>query len=398
MKKLYYLIGFVIITLLPNCIEPFNIESIDFDDVLIVESTITNEFKNQEVKLNRTYRLNEQEGGSVNNAEVKVVDNLNNTFLFSESEPGIYKSIQKFKAIPNNSYKLIISTENGDEYFSEEVSLPSEDSKIDVITSEESMNDEGEPGISIYVSSSSLANDSKFYRYEYEETYKIVAERWSEYKAIVVSDTPPYEVDFVLKEGEQDKICFKTEHSKGIIQAETTGLSQDRVSNLLVRFIKSKNPIIRHRYSILVKQYTQSQSAFYFYKTLSKLSSSNNLFSQVQSGYIQGNISAKDEKKVTGFFEVSSVTTKRHFFNIGDVLSNFPSTPTRRCELLAPYLTLGSESPLIEGIKSGLYTFYFENDGITFEKIEGGPYIMVLAECGDCTKTGSNIKPTFWVD
>ena len=39
-----------IITLLYNCKEPFEIEVLDFDSVLVVEGTLSNELKNQKIR------------------------------------------------------------------------------------------------------------------------------------------------------------------------------------------------------------------------------------------------------------------------------------------------------------------------------------------------------------
>ena len=42
-----------------SCTEPFNLKSIDFEDALIIEAIITDEIKYQEIKLSRTFSLEE---------------------------------------------------------------------------------------------------------------------------------------------------------------------------------------------------------------------------------------------------------------------------------------------------------------------------------------------------
>ena len=188
---------------------------------------------------------------------------------------------------------------------------------------------------------------------------------------------------------------------------------------LLCRFIKSQhdfiittgknrnNYIISHRYSILVKQYVQTSEAHQFYKSLKELSSSESLFSQTQPGFLVGNVFSESDssEKVLGFFEVSSVSSKRVYFNYKDL---FPG------EILPPYyinctyffspalitrdmLTgIITESPLQDAIKRGEQ--FLEENLLDGELVIGAPYEMVLPPCGDCTVLGSNVVPDFWVE
>jgi len=39
-----------------SCIEPFEFETIDFEDTLVIEATITNELKYHEINLTRTFK------------------------------------------------------------------------------------------------------------------------------------------------------------------------------------------------------------------------------------------------------------------------------------------------------------------------------------------------------
>jgi hypothetical protein len=115
------------------------------------------------------------------------------------------------------------------------------------------------------------------------------------------------------------QICYGSKKSVDIIQTSTTNLQEDRV-NFPVRFISDQSYIISHRYSILVRQYVQSIEAFTFYKTLKEISSSSSVLSPKQPGFVNGNIKCvtDTESKVIGFFDVSSVSSKRMFFNYAD--------------------------------------------------------------------------------
>jgi len=391
-----WLIGLVFLTI--SCVEEIDVKTLTFEDALVVEGTITNEYKFHEIKLSRTYKLEEDGPAFEREANISIIDDIGNTYSFQEDTPGVYISDIEFKAIPEREYQLKISTSTGKSYSSSSTKLTAE-SKIDEISASREINENDIEGISIKVNSFNAERESNYYRYEFEETYKIIAPHWSEYDISIVSEVPPYEFELVPRTKEE-RVCYNTIFSAGIIQTETNNLSEDRVSNFQVRFIEHDDFIISYRYSVLVKQYVQSLEAYTFYNILNSLSGSESLFSQNQPGYFNGNIVSENNvnEKVIGFFEVSSVSTKRIFINPRDLIKTKPDF-IAYCELVAPFIE-GSygETPLIDGIKDGSLKFVRINDpeGPADLIVPGGPYQMVRARCGDCTTMGTNIEPDFW--
>ncbi|SNR66289.1 DUF4249 domain-containing protein [Lutibacter flavus] len=396
--KKYYIISILIIGIFFNsCTEPFDIKSITFESALVVEATISNEFKHQEINLSRTFNLEEKGPSIESNAVVKIIDDLQNIYSFHETTLGKYVSNEEFSAVDNRSYQLKIITNEGKSYASQLTQLTNS-SQIDKVSVEKS---EDGNGVNIFVDSYNPDGNSRYYRFEYEETYKIVAPKWSMWDLVVISDVKPYEFDFVLRD-EQKRICYNTIDSKGIILTETNNLVDDKITKFPVRYISRDNYLISHRYSMLLKQYVQSQEAFTFYKTLNDLSGSENLFSQNQPGFVSGNVFSEDNsnEKVIGFFEVSSVSTKRIFFNPRDLDLSIPlPTPyPTDCTLIAPELDPRYGKSLFEYLDSESLKYFYDNDGTAGPVIPGGPYVMVPVECGDCTKVGTNIAPEFWVE
>jgi hypothetical protein len=332
------------------------------------------------------------------NATVFIMDNSQNTYNFKELLPGKYISTKEFKAESTIEYQLVINTNDGKTYNSTPTTL-TQVTQIDALYPYLAEDSNSSPGISIYVDSFDPTGNSKYYRYEYEETYEIIAPYWSSDDFVITQNFYPYKHELLPKTTEQ-LTCYNTIKSNTIIQTETTNLSQDQVSQFTVRFIPKDNPIISHRYSILVKQYVQSIEAHTYYKTLNKLSSSDNVFSQNQPGFITGNIFEVDNpnEKVIGIFEVSSITSKRIFFNYTDFFVGEPLPPYFvDCRLSAP-----RTSPYPYDTDAPDFYVYIAQGTIKFVKYnlepkEGeGPYIAVTSECGDCTKLGSNVKPDFW--
>ncbi|WP_235831008.1 DUF4249 domain-containing protein [Flavobacterium ustbae] len=379
--------------LLNSCAESYTLQSDNYEEALVVEATITNELKTQEIKLSKTARLEDDGVEIESGASVIVKDNLGTVYPFSEKD-GIYVSDTPFQATANTIYTLEIKTKDGKVYESTNETLTTENPIIDVNPAVITDSKEGR-GVEIRVTNYDPTNTSKYYRYEYEETYKIVAPVWRQEKLVV---TGPENVELQPNDP-NTRTCYSTKLSNDIILTTTTDLHEDRV-NFPVRFISDQNYIISHRYSILVKQYVQSLESYTFRRTMKEISSSGSVLSPKQPGFVSGNIRciSHTDQKAIGFFEVSSYSEKRIFFNYKDLFAG---------ELLPPYVTDCTE----EEYK---FCFYFSIpnpcegklliDRLNANKIrykfniESSFYYTVPVECGDCTSFSSNQIPSFWTN
>ena len=379
-----------------SCIDPFDVQTLGFEDALVVEALITNEFKTHQIKLSNSFKFEDFVPPPETNAVVYIADDKGGRIDFTETfEAGVYSSNIPFAAELGKMYQLFITTSNNKSYESKAIPMTNI-GKIEKVYAERGTNNLNEDGVAIFVDSYDETGNSRYYRYEYEETYKIIAPFWTFQDLIIESPVPPYELRLENKTTEQ-RICYKTEFSNGINLTETTDLLEDRVEKFEIRFIKGINPIISHRYSILVKQYVQSIDAYTYYKTLKKLSSLQNGLAQNQPGFIEGNIrpSFNTDEKVIGIFEVSSVSEKRMFFNYKDF---YPDEALPQyfslCEQNSPALRDpdGGPSDLITDLQNG-FKYYTDNNPLS-----NNPYVLVPPACGDCTRLGTNIKPDFWYE
>jgi hypothetical protein len=402
-----------------SCVEEFEPKSEIKEDTeqlasaLVVDGLLTDEFKRHKIILTRVFSFEEENPAQESGALVKIVSSMGAEQIFEESEPGIYFSQAEFSAQEGEEYILNIDTQGGDNYYSEKVTMP-EKIAINNLRADRVINDNGEDGVGIFLDNTSTTLESTYFRYEYQETYKIIAPKWDPFKLNVVRYEPCFVDPFVVEIipwSDERRVCYSSNNSQRIIQTSSIDLENSAIDNFQIHFIDSDNYIISHRYSINVKQYSQTQEAFLFYERLSDFSSSDNVFSQIQPGFFQGNMfsaSNNREEKVLGYFEVASVTSERLYFNYEDI---FPG------ESLPPYAinceTLGSprliprayhcastgvcdgncESPLIEQILAGLITFAGEKEDDFIS-----PYFTLPSPCGDCTKLGSNIVPEFWIE
>lgn len=377
-----------------SCTEPYILETNTYEEALVVEATITNELKKQEITLTKTSRFEDKGTQIESGAKVFITDNTGTRYDFKE-ESGKYISTTEFQAIPGKEYRLNINTSDGRTFESSVEKLTNINPMQNVTATVEPK--DSLRGVAIRVHSFDPNNQSKYYRYEYEETYKIVTPKWSPTKAILNNNGT---VSFVPNRTDI-KICYGSKKSTEILLENTNIQNEDRV-NFLVRFVSNQNYIITTRYSILVKQYVESLAAFNYYKTLKKISSSGSILSPTQPGILLGNIKAlsNPNSKIIGYFDVASVSTERIYFNYNDLFPNEPAPPyytdcVEFCYANCFTFPVG-QCPCTHDDKPGVQED-LAIDAVRYF-IENGRTFWVYTPCGDCTTFASNVKPPFWID
>jgi hypothetical protein len=415
---------------LASCVEPFEFEVRAAENVLVVEATITDQLERQKIFLKRASNLEDvnlpPENFNPNlpirpvedltnyerGAVVNLIDDSGNRFEFFESEPGTYISARLFAAEHGREYQLDIQTTTNENIISEFKSIPGT-SILKNLYSERIVNDFGVEGMAIYVDGEDSDDTTDYFRYIYEESYKIIAPTWTsrEFNVIfegnLTSETPIIEV---VPRTQEERVCYNIENSSAIILENTLNLDASKVQRKLVRFIDRDNPILSHRYSIKVKQLLQSQESYRYYEILDNFTKSESLFSEIQPGFLEGNLKSSDEDTaVIGYFEVASVSEQRIFFDYDDYFEGEDSPPyffNFNCDRLlsVPLIRLdGCPEPLPVQIRLELVEFVGFYDPIN-SPIESllsacpGPYLLTPRICGDCTRLGSNVVPDFWVE
>ncbi|MBC29451.1 MAG: hypothetical protein CMH48_01260 [Muricauda sp.] len=430
------LLSFMAISTFISCVKELDFSTVregNEKGLLVVEATLTDEFKRQKVYLSRSdIRLDLETDtiynpfiplgigprDSVNveqNASIRVIGSDGSDFGFSEAESGTYLSEQPFALQNDLVYRMEITTADGKEYVSEPLEIKGT-SEITDVYAERTVSDLGIEGIAIYVDSQPTDGMPMNYRYTYEETYKIIAPFWDDEDFLLTNydpcalPEPTYNLEIVPRTV-QNRVCYNTVQSNTIEQVSTTGNAAPNVERFQVRFIDRIDFIISHRYSILVRQLVQSIEAYSFYETLKKFSETESLFSQIQPGALVANVTRKDgnPENVLGYVEAVSVSEERIFFDYvdffpGEELPPYPfncgehSSPESHRSYCASGPDGGDPCPqsIIERVHLGLITYTGNND----ENIGScpGPYKYVARICGDCTLLGENVVPDFWIE
>lgn len=432
MKK--FVLFIIFLSSMTSCIEEFDydIEGSVQQTQLVVEGTLTNELKKHQIRLSRIDSLIDLQIDSIynpftpvrdinrdlvnyeENAQVVVMDASGIEYVFNEESPGIYESVVQFAAANDTSYQLEITTANGKSYSSTPMTIIGT-SEIKNVYAEKTISGTGEEGIGIFIDNEAIFGNAQNFRYNYEETYKIIAPNWSPYEFKLTDydpcalPVPTYNLEIVERQEEQ-QTCYRTETSNTIVQTQLN-TSDNGLEKFMVRFISKDNFIISHRYSIEVSQLVSGFESYGFYEQLNSFSSTTTIFSQVQPGFLEGNITSNDGEQgsVIGFFDVVSVSKNRMFFNYTDFYAEEPlppfpfncglhSSPESHRSYCDPGPDAGSLCPqsIIEMIDLGIIRYIGENS----ENIGTcpGPYVYVSQICGDCTTMGSNIVPEFWIE
>ena len=390
MKKIILLLS---ILSLISCTEHYALESKNYEEAIVIEALITNEVKFQEIKISKTYSLDSNSPEQISNAIVYIIDNLGNTYNFVESNSKYISQIQ-FAAENSRQYKLFIETENGDKYESESVKFNLSQSNFSSISYELTTKN-GVSGIQFYVNSQDNTNNSKYYRFDYEETFKIVAPRWVSVKGQPNLTTQTLDL---IPWDYESHICFNSYQNKNILIDNSLQSNQDAIK-FPIRFLGSNDPKIGTRYSIKAYQYILSSFTHNFYEKLKAFSESNTLLSQVQPGQLSSNIISKNNSnKIIGIFDVCSVSSKRIFVNYSDLYPNnynYPYFCDCSDNVKSPPLKYcyGSISCDATNINSSL-----ANRILTYYSVDADGYYFFPAKCGDCTNLGTNITPSFWID
>ena len=131
--------------LVTGCVEEIPLETERVESILIIEDTITNEIKQQEILLFRSY-LFDSIPINESNAIVRVIEDAVNTYIFTETEAGVYKSQTAFAAQPNRNYSLSVVTSDGREYGSTNKQL-TQSTSIDNLYVERDFNENGNEGV-----------------------------------------------------------------------------------------------------------------------------------------------------------------------------------------------------------------------------------------------------------
>lgn len=377
MLSIRIIITIIVVLAWAGCKEPFDANLGPSQTNFLVVEGIINANGVTTIKLSRTVPLTDTARIKPElNAQVAIAGQNNAVFPVRPKGNGVYESDALILNV-NQKYRLQIKTLSGSQYLSEYVGVKQTPLIDSVSWKQENL------GVKISVNTHDVRNTSRYYKWEYQETWEIHSAYLNNYK---------YENGVVLPRplGESSKLyyCWGYQNSSSILVGSSAHLSNDVISLAPIHQIPVVSEKLKVRYSILVLQYALDEKAYNFYKMMrSNTESLGSIFDPLPSE-LTGNIVCVNnpKEKVVGFVSVSTLQQKRIFIENRQLSGVFYSP---NCE--SQLVPNNRDSILYYFGSAGLLPYEAEIMGIT---IIG--YHSSFPFCIDCTFKGSNVKPSYW--
>ncbi len=255
------------------------------------------------LRLTRTYKLGD--GAQLTgerNANVVVEGKDNTTRQLAMTSDGTYTS-PNLNLVLNQEYRLRITTSIGKEYLSDYV-IARKTPVIDSLGFRQE-----DKGVQVYVNAHDDLNNTRYYRWDFDETWEIKSYYFSYFKF-----TGP---ETVVERRSTDyvSVCWKYNSSNNIVLGSTAALGSDIVYRAPVAFMFNGDEKLAIRYSILLRQYALDKQGYEFYNLMKKNTESLGTIFDAQPSELKGNIRSISDpgEPVIGFISASTIEEKRFF-------------------------------------------------------------------------------------
>ena len=381
MKKLLYC---CIVLLALSCKERFDPPvTPPVNGYLVVDGTINSGTGPTNIRLSRAITLADStRPRNERNAIVRVEGEDNSQYPLSETAQGLYSSPQ-LSLNANTKYRLYIRTSEGKEYrsdFSSVIKTP----VIDGIRWEQPAN-----GLDIYVNAHDPQNNTRYYRWEWEETWEFHSAFTSQLEYTKNNLGEVTGVKYKYPDQGIDTnifVCWKTEPSTHILIGSSAKLAKDSI-DLPLHFIPRGSQKISVLYSIKVKQNALSKTGYEFLQRMKKNTEQTGTLFDAQPSELIGNIHAVNDPReiVIGYIDVADVHEKRIFIRPSDLVN-------------WGYRT-GCMETKVPNIPDSVRAYSYLTPTVVVETSPMGAILSFNGSdiaCVVCTLSGVHLKPPFW--
>ena len=291
-----------LLLLLNSCVTQFIPKVNEDKELLVVEGLITDQPDTNTIKLSKSLPLGKRSvANPLKGCIVTISDDLGNIFSLTETAAGNYVTDPaNFQGVIGRFYTLHIRTNSSNNNLNYE-SFPIEMKRVppidsvyyEKVTLQENNGISTQEGCQIYLNTHDPINQTKFYRWEYSETWE-------------------FHLPYIVVPNQQ---CWLSSNSNVINIKNTSILKEDRVVRFPLTFISNNTDRLNVKYSILVNQYSLNEDEYLYWEKLQNISEQvGGLYDLIPSS-IPSNISCIDDpnEKVLGYFSVSARSSKRIF-------------------------------------------------------------------------------------
>jgi hypothetical protein len=336
---------------------------------LVVQGFINNGPDSTYFTLSHTYALSDTALPVPElHAQIAVQGKDNSSYMLTEIGNGIYGAPL---AGLNSAvqYRLDIHTSGGKEYASDYVAMKVSP-PIDSVSWTQN-----EAGVIIYDNTHDPSGNSRYYRWDYQETW--------EFNSAYFATAAFFNGSFV-DVPDTFFTCWQSAPSTNIILATSSKLAQDQIQMAPLETIPRGDWRLSVLYSILVKQYVLTPDAYAWWQLLQKNTEQIGSIFGVEPSTTGGNIHnvADSTELVIGYVSGGTLAKQRIFISDAQVYpwgyrsdcTEFSTTP----DSVAYFIGQGN---------------YLINE---FMVGQATRYNMSFGSCVNCTLIGTNHPPSFW--
>jgi hypothetical protein len=330
------------------------------------------------INLNRTRNLSDSVSTGIPelDANVSIVSSGGMTYpLLDTANNGTYTS-QPLSLDNSQQYRIAVTVSDRRKYQSDLV-VCTQTPPIDSITWKQPVD------LTFYVSSHDPTARTRWYKWEYAETWEHDAALQSPWTVvngyIVATDS-----------SNQKSQCWTTMNSTNIIIGNSVALSQDIIDRYPIYTLVNGDPKIALKYSILVKQYALTEDAYDYWQLIQKTSQGLGTLFDLQPTQLIGNIHCLSDpaEPVIGFTSATTIQQKRLFLYHTNLTGWPPNEPGYNCDTME--IAVDSSNYFKYSYPDPYWApYYFLSSS--------GPLMLGSAVCLDCTYLGgTTVKPPYW--
>lgn len=330
-----------------------------------------------EIRLSRTRNLADSVVFNPEAAASVQIEAQGGTIIPLQEQNGSLYTADHLTLDPATQYRLRIHTRDGSQYLSDFVPVK-QTPPIDSVTWKQ------EGDVTIYVNTHDPANQAKYYRWDFDETWQYHAFLESFFGLGVQNGRI-----FFRDATNQTYNCWITKPSTEILLSSSLRLNEDVIAQFPINVIPKNTERLDIRYSILVRQYALTEQAYNYWEILRKNSQTLGTLFDAQPGQLIGNIRnvANAAEPVIGYVSASTVQQQRIFIDNADLTAWKSPVPNFFCS--EQTIGLNPVDPFIWDYPDTAFEPWFF--------ASGGGLRIARRECLDCRlRGGVNQKPTFW--
>jgi len=387
--KFKYPLYFIFIVIV-SCKKPYAPPAITTQrSYLVVEGVINPDSGSTIIKLSRTVNLSSAKTANPETGAILSIQaSTGNIYHLVETNKGTYATGGLNLDI-TKTYRLNIKTSNNQQYASDYVPVkvtPPIDS-VGFLTQAS--------GVQLYVNTHDANNNTRYYRWDYTETWQFHAQYFSAFITNGTSIVTRRQDQFVY-------YCFANDASSSIILGSSAKLSKDIIYQNPITFIASNSEKVGMKYSIMVNEYALTGDAYNFYSNLKKNTEQLGSIFDAQPSNINSNIHniSNPAEPVIGYVSACTVQSKRIFISNSQLPSSWVPANTMHCELDSNWFARPGSRPPENQVLEFLVPITSTTIPVSAFYAPGLPniigYIGADVNCVDCTLRGTTTTPVFW--